>query len=105
MASESSYRLLPFITLIHMITMKLSSSNHLLSKSQLLPLLDSQDMLGYIDGTMVPPSRFEPENSLTLNPKYLAWKTADQRLLCLLLSSLTEEAIVVIVGLSISRDV
>ena len=84
MASESSYHLLPFNTLIHMITIKLSSSNYLLWKSQLLPLLESQDMLGYVDGTMVPPPRFEPEtssSSSTLNPKYLAWRAADQRLL------------------------
>ena len=105
MTSESSYHLLSFNTLIHMIIIKLSSSNYLLWKSQLLPLLESQDMLGYVDGTMVPPPRFEPETSSTLNSKYLAWRAADQRLLCLLLSSLTEEAMAVVVGLSIARDV
>ena len=105
MASEFSYHLLPFNTLIHMISIKLSSSNYLLWKSQLLPLFESQDMLGYVDGTMVPPPRFEPETSSTHNPKYLAWRAADQRLLYLLLSSLTVEAIAVVVGLSTARDV
>ena len=62
-------------------------------------------MLGYVDGTMVPPPCFEPETSSTLNTKYLAWKAVDQRLLCLLLSSLTEEAILILVGLSTVRDV
>ena len=62
-------------------------------------------MLGYVDETMVPPPRFEPETSSTLNPKYLAWRAVDQRLLCLLLSSLTKEAMVVVVGFSIARDV
>ena len=104
MASESSH-LLPFNTLIHMITIKLSSSNYLLWKSQLLPLLESQDLLGYIDGTLVPPPCFEPATSTTLSTKYLAWKAADQRLLCLLLSSLTEEVIDVVVGLSTAREV
>ncbi|RVW88466.1 Retrovirus-related Pol polyprotein from transposon RE1 [Vitis vinifera] len=104
MASESSH-LLPFNTLIHMITIKLSSSNYLLWKSQLLPLLESQDLLGYVDGTLVPPPRFEPATSTTLSTKYLAWKAADQRLLCLLLSSLTEEAIAAVVGLSTAREV
>ncbi|RVW53058.1 Retrovirus-related Pol polyprotein from transposon RE1 [Vitis vinifera] len=69
-----------------MITIKLSSSNYLLWKSQLLPLLESQDLLAYVDGTLVPPP-------------------PDQRLLCLLLSSLTEEAIAVVVGLSTAREV
>ena len=104
MASESSH-LLPFNTLIHMITIKLSSSNYLLWKSQLLPLLESRDLLAYVDGTLVPPPRFEPETSTTLSTKYLAWKAANQRLLCLLLSSLTEEAIAVVVGLSTAREV
>ena len=44
MASESSSHLLPFNTLIHTITIKLSSSNYLLWKSQLLPFLESQNL-------------------------------------------------------------
>ena len=104
-ASEFSYHILSFNTLIHMNTIKLSSSNYLLWKSQLLPLLESQDMLGYVDGTMVPPPRFEPETSSTPNPKYLTLRAADQRLLCLLLSSPTEEAMAVVVGLSTTRVV
>ncbi len=105
MASESSPNLLPFNTLIHMITIKLSSSNYLLWKSQLLPLLESQELLGYVDGTLLPPPRFEPAGSNTPNDKHLAWKVADQRLLSLLLSSLTEEAMAEVVGLSTARDV
>ena len=54
---------------------------------------------------MVPPPHFEPETTSTLNTKYLAWKAADQRLLHLLLSSLTEEAIDVVISLSTARDV
>ena len=104
MASESSYHL-PFNTLIHTIIIELSSSNYLLWKSQLLPLLESKDMRGYVDGTMVPPPCFEPKTSSTLNPKYLAWKATDQRLLYLLLSSPTEQAIVVVVGLFTACDV
>ena len=62
-------------------------------------------MLGYIYRTLVSPLCFEPETSSTLNTKYLACKEADQRLLYLLLSSLTKEFIVVVVGLSTTRDV
>ena len=70
--STLTYDLLPFNTLMHMITIKLSSFNYLLWKSQLLPLFESQDMLGYVDGTMVPSPRFELETSSILNAKYLA---------------------------------
>ena len=51
-------------------------------------------MLDYVDG-----------NLLNTQHQYLAWKVANQRLLYLLLSSLTEEAIVVIVSLSTARDI
>jgi transposase InsO family protein len=105
MASDSSPTLLPFNTMIHMVTIKLSSSNYLLWKSQLLPLLESQNLLGHVDGTLVPPPPFDPPTSQTPNPKHLAWKATDQRLLSLLLSSLTEEAMVEAVGLSTSHEV
>ncbi|RVW98139.1 hypothetical protein CK203_031959 [Vitis vinifera] len=40
---------------------KLSSSNYLLWKSQLLPLLESQELIGYMDGTIEIPPRFTSE--------------------------------------------
>uniref|UniRef100_A0A2N9HM89 Integrase catalytic domain-containing protein n=1 Tax=Fagus sylvatica TaxID=28930 RepID=A0A2N9HM89_FAGSY len=46
-----------------------------------------------------------PNTSQTPDPKHLAWKATDQRLLSLLLSSLTEEAMAEAVGLSTSREV
>uniref|UniRef100_A0A2N9IZ37 Reverse transcriptase Ty1/copia-type domain-containing protein n=1 Tax=Fagus sylvatica TaxID=28930 RepID=A0A2N9IZ37_FAGSY len=91
--------------MIHMVTIKLSSSNYLLWKSQLLPLLESQNLLGHVDGTLVLPPPFDPPTSQTPNPKHLAWKATNQRLLSLLLSSLTEEAMAEVVGLSTSREV
>ncbi|KAJ0102057.1 hypothetical protein Patl1_05000 [Pistacia atlantica] len=105
MATESNPTLLPFHTMIHLVTIKLSSSNYLLWTSQLLPLLESQELLKHVDGTLEPPPWFDPPNSQTPNPKYLTWKTTDQRLLNLLLSSLTEKAMAEVVGLSTSREV
>ena len=105
MASESFSHLLSFDTIIHMIISKLSSFNYLIWKNQLLPLRTSQDMLSYVDETMVSPSRFKPKTSSTLGTKYLVWKLAHQQLLYLLLSSLTKEVIVVVVGLLIARDI
>ncbi|KAL5763026.1 hypothetical protein ACOSP7_019290 [Xanthoceras sorbifolium] len=104
MASDSP-TLFPFNTLIQMFTIKLSSSNYLLWKSQLLPLLKSQGLLGHIDDTLEPPPPFEPPTSQTPNPKHLAWKTSDKCLLSLIFSSLTEEAMAEVVGLSTSREV
>jgi hypothetical protein len=75
MASSSSYSsptLLPSNTMIHMVTIKLSSSNYFLWKSQLLPFLDSQGLLGYVDGTLVPPLPFDPPTSQTPNSSHIA---------------------------------
>lgn len=69
--------LLSFNTLIHMITIKLSSSNYLLWKSQLFPLLKSQDLLGHADGTFLPPPPYDPTHSHTSNDKHLAWNAAN----------------------------
>ena len=67
MASDSSFgpssTLLPFNTMIHMVIIKLSSSNYLLWKSQLLPLFESQGLLGHVDGTLVPPPLFDSPTS------------------------------------------
>ncbi|XP_068645125.1 uncharacterized protein [Aristolochia californica] len=65
----------------------------------------SQGLLSHVDGTLEPPPSFEPPFSQTPNPKFQTWKTTDQRLLSLLLSSLSEEAMVEAVGLTTSREV
>ena len=105
MVSDSSSTILPFNTMIHMVTIKLSSSNYLLWKSQLLPLLESQGLLGHVDGSVELPPPFDPPTSQTPNTKHLAWKAIDQRLLSLLISSLTEEAMVEAVGLPTFHEV
>ena len=50
-STTSSPSPLTFNTMVHMITIKLSSTNYLLWKSQFLPLLRSQGLLGYVDGS------------------------------------------------------
>lgn len=105
MATKNPSAPLAFTTLIHMIIVKLSSSNYLIWHSQILPLIESQDLVGHVDGSIVPPPKFDSPKYQTPNDKYLAWKAIDQRLLCLLRSSLTEEALAEIVGFSTAHDV
>ncbi|GFS29104.1 hypothetical protein Acr_00g0005410 [Actinidia rufa] len=99
---------LSFNTMVHMITIKLSATNFLLWKSQILPLLQCQDCLGFIDGSLQKPFETLPnitDGTSIPNPKFLKWKLKDQRILSLLLSSLTEEAMAAAVGHATSRDV
>lgn len=63
------------------------STNYLIWHGQILPLIESQDLIGHIDGSIFLPSKFNPATFQTPNDKYLEWRAADQRLLCLLLFS------------------
>ena len=102
---NTSPTFLSFNTMIHMVTIKLSSSNYLLWKSQLLHLLESEELLGHVDETLAPSPRFALADYHTPNIKYLAWKNTDQRFLSLLFSSLTKESMAEVMGLSTSREV
>ena len=87
---------LSFNTMVHMITIKLSATNFLLWKSQLLPLLQCQVCLGFVDGSLQQPSETLPNitNGTSIpNPKFLEWKLKDQRILSMLLSSLTRRSL------------
>ncbi|KAL8466175.1 hypothetical protein ACS0TY_035327 [Phlomoides rotata] len=46
---------LPFATLLPMVTVKLSSSNFLLWKTQISSILDCQNFSGYVDGSKPAP--------------------------------------------------
>lgn len=105
MATDSDS--LPLSTLVHMITIKLSSSNYLLWKNQITPLLACQNLLGFVDGSKPsPPLTIMNSAGVSVsNPVYLQWYSQDQRLLSLLLSSLTEESMAEVLGCSSSRAV
>ncbi|RVW97500.1 hypothetical protein CK203_026198 [Vitis vinifera] len=55
-ASSSSSSPLLLNTMVHMLTIKLTSSNYFLWKNQFIPLLTSQDLLGFLDGSVLAPS-------------------------------------------------
>ena len=98
---------LPFATLIHMITIKLSSKNYLLWRSQITPILACQNLLGFVDGSKSAPSitNTNTTGQSVPNPAYETWRIQDQRLLSLILSSLTEESMAEVIGCSTSRAV
>ncbi|KAJ0043957.1 hypothetical protein Pint_18656 [Pistacia integerrima] len=98
MASENSSTL-SFNTLVHMVTIKLSSNNFLLWRNQVVPLLQCQNYYGYIDGSTSMPSATSDPTAHNL------WKQNDQLVMNLLFSSLTEEALSVVIGLTTSREV
>ncbi|KAI3500548.1 hypothetical protein L1887_36372 [Cichorium endivia] len=88
-------------TLLHLLTIKLSSTNYLLWKNQIHPLLSYQDLLGHIDGSSPSPSpTIEVEGKSAPNPLYTSWYKADQQALLIIQSSLSEEAMAETLGLN-----
>ncbi|GAB2232759.1 hypothetical protein Droror1_Dr00011813 [Drosera rotundifolia] len=96
-SSSSSLTTLTFNSMIHMISIKLTSSNYLLWRSQIQPLLQCQDLFSHVDGTM----GLSSSNTLVTN----AQRRSDQSVMSLLLSSVTEEVLSEVIGLSTTREV
>ncbi|KAJ0865169.1 putative RNA-directed DNA polymerase [Helianthus annuus] len=104
--STNTEAILPMSTLLHMITVKLSSTNYLIWHNQILPLLANQRLTGYVDGSITPePKTITLESKEQPNPKYSAWFLSDQQAILILNSSLTEEAIAEILGLTTARQI
>ncbi|XP_019179907.1 PREDICTED: uncharacterized protein LOC109175113 [Ipomoea nil] len=92
----------------HYVTLKLSSSNFLFWKAQLVPFLRSQSLYGYVDGThQCPPVFLAASSTATpvLNLSHAIWIQQDQSILSMLISSMTEEVLYLAIGHSTSRAV
>ncbi|XP_042753568.1 uncharacterized protein LOC111919791 isoform X2 [Lactuca sativa] len=91
-SSSSSPQDNPFSmnTLLHPMTIKLSSSNYLLCRNHLLlPIFTYQKLLRHLDGSFPAPSTTVTVEEKSLpNPDYQVWTEADQRAIILLQSSL-----------------
>uniref|UniRef100_A0A2N9J542 Reverse transcriptase Ty1/copia-type domain-containing protein n=1 Tax=Fagus sylvatica TaxID=28930 RepID=A0A2N9J542_FAGSY len=98
------------INLHLVITIKLNRDNYLLWKTQLIPYLRGQHLLGYVDGTTpLPPQMISQtaksgETSLLPNLAYARWIQQDQIILSTIISSLSESLMTHIVGLSTAHD-
>jgi hypothetical protein len=106
MAASSSSPSFPLNTMVHMFTIKLTSSNYLLWRNQFIPLLTSHDLLGFLDGSIpVPSSQITgTDGSTQVNPTYTSWLNTYQTLLSLLYSSLTEESMSEVLGLKHAHE-
>ncbi|KAM0054710.1 putative RNA-directed DNA polymerase [Helianthus debilis subsp. tardiflorus] len=97
---------LPMATILHMITLKLSSTNYLYWRNQILPLLAHPKLVGHVDGSdSPPPATVTVDSKEVPNPDYASWVDKDQRAILILNSSLTEEAVAEILGLTSARQI
>jgi len=72
MAAPSSSPSLSLNTMVHMLTIKQTSSNYLLWRNQFIPLLTSHDLFGFLDGSIAVPSLqiTGTDGSTQVNPTY-----------------------------------
>ena len=91
-----------------LITAKLTTSNFLIWKAQVLPPLRIAGATGYVDGTTQPPSKFlDPDDKgvRAPNPEYATWFRQDQIILSYLLASLSDEVLQQVYRFETSRAI
>ncbi|KAF8388901.1 hypothetical protein HHK36_025582 [Tetracentron sinense] len=88
--------LLPYSSMAIMLSIKLNGNNYLLWRNQILPLLESQELLGFIDGTAQQPfaTMTQEDGTQVINPEHCIWRLTDRFVLSLINSSLTEAAMI-----------
>ena len=100
----------PTLSISQCVTLKLSSSNYLLWKTQFESFLSSQSLLGFVNGSAVRPS---PTTTVTTgeevteqaNPEFVKWVRKDQLVMAWLFGSLSEEALRSVYGLNSAQEV
>ncbi|XP_019196066.1 PREDICTED: uncharacterized protein LOC109189899 [Ipomoea nil] len=94
----------------HYVSLKLTATNYLFWRAQLVPFLRGQNLYGFVDGTSVCPSEFLPSPSSstvspTVNPLYTDWVQQDQSISSMLYSSMAEEVLYLAIGHTTARAV
>ena len=100
----------PSLSITRCVTLKLSSSNYLLWKTQFESFLSSQSLLGFVNGSSPRPlptisTRNEDVVTETANPEFVKWVRKDQLVMAWLFRSLTEEALRSVYGLHSAHEV
>ncbi|KAG8369830.1 hypothetical protein BUALT_Bualt14G0054500 [Buddleja alternifolia] len=98
----------PLTQIHHFLSIKLTSKNYLLWRTQILPLIKGLRLLSYIDGTNWPPPSHHlnaESNTIVPNPAFSQWEQQDNLLMSALLNSLTEEVVRLVVGASTSHAI
>ncbi|KAA8544476.1 hypothetical protein F0562_022484 [Nyssa sinensis] len=104
------------LNVANFVSIKLSTNfkktfdNYLQWKTQMLGLVESQDLLGFIDGTNTAPAEMVTvPDDMTMkeiqNPEYLLWKRSDRLVKGWIIGSLKAPVVNIVVGLNTARDV
>ncbi|RWR75576.1 Zinc finger, CCCH-type [Cinnamomum micranthum f. kanehirae] len=92
------------------VSLKLTKTNFLLWKTQIMGLIESQDMVGFINGEYPAPPKTLPaaailQTASAANATFAAWRRSDSLLRGWITGTLSEEVLGLVVGLETSADV
>ncbi|KAK2972647.1 hypothetical protein RJ640_003025 [Escallonia rubra] len=96
------------LNVANFVSLKLSTSNYLLWETQVLSLIESQDLLGFINGDIIAPDsevNSSDGNQRVPNPDFTSLVRTDRLVKAWITGTLSEEALGVVVGLKTSADV
>lgn len=90
-----------------LVTIKLTSENYLLWKTQVLNALRANGFIDYVKGTIAsPPLQIrDTSNNLITNPAFLAWTLIDNQLLSCLTATLSPSTLPPVLGLEHASNV
>ncbi|XP_019161396.1 PREDICTED: uncharacterized protein LOC109158031 [Ipomoea nil] len=106
----------PLSSAHHFVSIKLTSRNFLFWRTQLVPFLRGQELLGFVTGeTPCPPATISGTSSGSVsgdaaavpapNPEFRSWVKQDASILSLLVSSMADEVLHLAVGRNTSKEV
>ena len=100
----------PSLSITQCVTLKLSSSNYLLWKTQFELFLSSQSLLGFLNGSTPRPlptvtTRNGDVVTEEANPEFVKWIRRDQLVMAWLFGSLSEDALRSVYGLQSAQEV
>ncbi|KAB2606981.1 hypothetical protein D8674_006698 [Pyrus ussuriensis x Pyrus communis] len=84
------------------VNIKLDRANYPLWLAQILPILKSRDLMGYVDGSLDCPPKHLAGNT-AVNPEYVTWVQRDQMVLSWINGSLTASVLATVASKRISR--
>ncbi|KAF3787096.1 hypothetical protein EJ110_NYTH23923 [Nymphaea thermarum] len=93
------------LNVANFVSIKLSQTNFLLWKTQVLGLIESQDLQGFFDDEIVVPYRYIINgDKREINPDYLQWKKSDRLLRGWITGTLSEEVLGLVVDTQNTYD-
>nr|CAD1816993.1 unnamed protein product [Ananas comosus var. bracteatus] len=95
------------INVANFVTLKLNDNNYLLWETQVLSLIESQNLLCFLMGeTIAPPKMSTSESGATVNnPNYTSWVRTDRLVKSWIMGTFSEEVLGYAVGLQTAAEV